>query len=224
MNEQGNLFGSFSEDGEDDWIGMPEFYQEDMRPWHQINVRFRDQKDFDEFMEKMEQKITPKQKTIWFPYKPFRRAAKYQYLVNETINPNYPIYIVSKGRWETRHTSKVLEKMNIFYRIVVESHEYDNYASVIDPEKILVLPKKYLNEYDTCDDLGSSKSKGPGAARNFCWDHSIGLGTKRHWVMDDNIASFNRLNRNLMCKVTSAAIFRATEDFIDRYENIYIWI
>jgi len=138
------------------------------------------------------------------------------------MNPSYPVYIVSKGRWDTRHTSKALELMQVPYCIVVEPHEYDNYASVIDPDKVLVLPQKYLDEYDTCDELGDSKGKGPGAARNFVWDHSIELGAKRHWVMDDNIASFNRLNRNLMCKVTSGSIFKAAEDFVDRYENVYL--
>lgn len=112
--------------------------------------------------------------------------------------------------------------MSVPYRIVVEEQEYDNYASVIDSKKVLVLPKHYLNEYETCDDLGDSKSKGPGAARNFVWDHSVELGAKRHWVMDDNIASFNRLNRNLMCKVTSGTILKAAEDFVDRYENVYL--
>lgn len=138
------------------------------------------------------------------------------------MNPSYPVYIVSKGRWDTRHTSKALELMQVPYRIVVGQHEYDNYASVIDPDKVLVLPQKYLDEYDTCDELGDSKGKGPGAARNFVWDHSIELGAERHWVMDDNIASFNRLNRNLMCKVTSGSIFKAAEDFVDRYENVYL--
>jgi hypothetical protein len=93
---------------------------------------------------------------------------------------------------------------------------------VIDPEKVLVLPQSFLDEYETCDELGSAKGKGPGAARNYAWAHSITLGAKRHWVMDDNIASFNRLNRNLMCKVDSGAIFKASEDFVDRYENIAI--
>jgi hypothetical protein len=138
------------------------------------------------------------------------------------MNPEYPIYIVSKGRWETRHTSKVLESFGVPYYIVVEDNEKDQYAAVIDRKKILVLPQKYLDEYDTCDELGASKSKGPGAARNFCWDHSIEMGAKRHWVMDDNISSFNRLNRNLMCKVTSGTIFKAAEDFVDRYENVYL--
>jgi hypothetical protein len=138
------------------------------------------------------------------------------------MNPKYPIYIVSKGRWETRLTSKALERINVPYYIVVEAQERDQYAAVIDPQKVLVLPEKYLQEYDTCDDVGEARGKGPGGARNFCWEHSLSMGATRHWVMDDNIASFNRLNRNLMVKVTSGAIFRAAEDFVDRYHNVAI--
>jgi hypothetical protein len=138
------------------------------------------------------------------------------------MNPKYPIYIVSKGRWETRLTSKALDRINVPYYIVVEAHERDQYAAVIEPSRVLVLPESYLQSYDTCDEVGEARGKGPGAARNFCWDHSVSLGHDRHWVMDDNIASFNRLNRNLMVKVTSGTIFRAAEDFADRYENVAI--
>jgi hypothetical protein len=138
------------------------------------------------------------------------------------MNPNYPIYIVSKGRWDSRLTSKALEKINVPYKIIVEAQEKDLYESVIDKSNVLILPQKFLDEYETCDGLGGEKSKGPGAARNFAWEHSIGSGAARHWVMDDNIASFNRLNRNLMCKVESGTIFKASEDFVDRYENVAI--
>lgn len=139
------------------------------------------------------------------------------------MNPKYPVYIVSKGRWESRLTSKAFETMGVPYYIIVEEQEYDNYAAVIDPKKILILPKKYQDEYDTCDDLGDSKSKGPGAARNFAWDHSIyALGEDRHWVCDDNIGSFKRLNRNKKLVVMSGTIFRVMEDFVDRYENVAI--
>jgi hypothetical protein len=138
------------------------------------------------------------------------------------MNPKYPIYIVSKGRWETRLTSKALDRINVPYHIVVEAHERDHYAAVVGPDKVLVLPEGYLHSYDTCDEVGDARGKGPGAARNFCWDHAVSLGHARHWVMDDNIASFNRLNRNLMVKVTSGTIFRAAEDFADRYENVAI--
>ena len=132
------------------------------------------------------------------------------------------MYIVSKGRWETRYTSIALERLKIPYWIIVEDQEYDNYADVIHPDKILVLPQQYLDDYDTCDDLGDSKSKGPGSARNFAWQHAIDEGAKRHWVMDDNINSFQRLNQNLMCKVTNGAMFKACEDFVDRYTNLYL--
>jgi len=136
------------------------------------------------------------------------------------MNPQFPLYIVSKGRSDTRLTSRVLEEMNTPYFIVVEEQEYKDYTSVIDKNKVLVLDKSYLDNYDTFDNLGSTKSKGPGGARNFVWEHSISNGHKWHWVMDDNIRSFRRLNHNEKVKVRSGTIFRCMEDFCLRYENI----
>lgn len=140
------------------------------------------------------------------------------------MNPKWPVYIISKSRWEKRLrlTSLALEEIKVPYYIVVEESQYNNYAEVIDPSKILILPKEYLNAYDTCDDLSDTKSKGPGAARNFCWEHSIKSGAKWHWVLDDNIGSFRRLNRNMQVKVMSGTIFRCAEDFVERYENVAI--
>lgn len=136
------------------------------------------------------------------------------------LNPQYPIYIVSKGRWESRLTVKALEEMGCSYKIVIESHEFDNYAAVIDKSNILILPQSYLDDYDTCDEFGSNKSKGPGAARNFAWDHAKESGVKRHWVMDDNLDAFHYLNRNMKLEVYTGAIFKAAEDFVDRYSNV----
>lgn len=123
------------------------------------------------------------------------------------MNPKYPIYIISKGRWESRLTSKALERMGVPYKIVVEPQEYDNYASVIDPEKILVLPFSNLGQ-------------GGIPARNWVWEHSIQQGAERHWILDDNIRAFYRLNRNRREYVGYGATFRAAEDFVDRYENV----
>jgi hypothetical protein len=135
------------------------------------------------------------------------------------MKPKFPIYIVSKGRWEKRLTADALKEMNLDYKIIVEEQEFTNYAEKVGADKVLVLPKKYLDEYVTCDDE-LDKSKGPGAARNFAWDHSISLGADWHWVMDDNINGFDRLNKNLKVKCKSSAIFRAAEDFVDRYTNV----
>ncbi len=136
------------------------------------------------------------------------------------MNPNFPLYIVSKGRWESRLTSKALESMRVPYYIVIEEQEYPQYSAVIDPAKILILDKQYQRDYDTFDKLGDTKSKGPGAARNFVWDHSIKSGFAWHWVMDDNINAFYRLNYNLKVPVKSGSIFLAMEDFVCRYKNV----
>lgn len=136
------------------------------------------------------------------------------------MNPRYPVYIPSKGRADSRLTIKALEKMNVPYIVVIEEQEYDEYASVIESSKILILDKKYQDEYNTYDDLGDARSKGPGPARNFIWEHAIDLGAKRHWVMDDNISNFFRLNRNQFALAGSGTIFKCMEDFVDRYENV----
>ena len=128
--------------------------------------------------------------------------------MSEEFSTRYPIYIISKGRWETRHTSKALEALGVPYFIAVEPQEYDNYAAVIDPKKILTLPF-------------SNHGKGSGPARNWCWEHSQANGHARHWLMDDNIFEFWRFNQNKRYRVEKgSAIFRAAEDFVDRYENI----
>lgn len=138
-------------------------------------------------------------------------------------NPNFPLYIVSKGRHESRLTSKTLEMMKVPYFIVVEEQEYHLYASVIDRKKILVLDKAYQRDYDVFSDdpeLGGGKGTGSGPARNFAWDHSISIGAPWHWVMDDNIQYFFRLNKNLKVPVSDGTVFRCMEDFCQRYANV----
>lgn len=110
--------------------------------------------------------------------------------------------------------------MGVPYRIVIEEQEWDAYAAVIDPKKILVLDRAYQRAYDTCDELGDRRSKGPGPARNFAWDHALHIGAKWHWVMDDNIQGFWRLHQNMKLRARSGAIFRAMEDFCERYSNV----
>jgi len=138
------------------------------------------------------------------------------------VNPRYPVYIVSKGRWQSRLTMKALDRMRVNYSVIIEAQEFDNYGAFIPHDRLLILPQKYLDQYDTCDDPSLPYGKGSGAARNFAWDHSSSLGAKRHWLLDDNIEAFNRLNRNIKPECYTGAIFRAAEDFVDRYTNIAI--
>jgi hypothetical protein len=125
------------------------------------------------------------------------------------MNPRYPIYIPSKGRWESRLTSKALEAKRVPYRIVVEPSEFDCYAAQIDPAKIIILPSDF-----------SKLGNGSIPVRNFIWDHALSEGHAKHWIIDDNIVNFYRLNLNRRIPVDSGTIFRCAEDFTDRYENI----
>ena len=123
------------------------------------------------------------------------------------MNPKYPVYVISKGRAKSRMTSRALEQLGVPYSIVVEPQEYDEYAAVIDPAKIITTPFSNLGQ-------------GSIPVRNFVWEHSIAAGAERHWILDDNIQKFYRMNRNMKIKVSSGTIFRAAEDFTDRYENV----
>jgi hypothetical protein len=118
------------------------------------------------------------------------------------MNPEHPVYVISKGRHESRPTSKALEKRGISYRIVVEPQEYALYAAVIDPRKVLTLPFSNLGQ-------------GSIPARNWVWEHSLAGGHARHWILDDNIIRFEYLNRNLKYHTTSGTTFRAIERFAE---------
>lgn len=142
---------------------------------------------------------------------------------NPDHQPRHPIYIVSKGRYKIRLTANALESMKVKYYIVVEAHECDLYKAAVNPKygTVLILPEQYLKDYQTMDDIPyGEKSVGPGAARNFCWDHAISLGAKRHWVMDDNLEAFYRYYKGRRIRVGGGAILRAAEDFVDRFSNV----
>jgi len=123
------------------------------------------------------------------------------------MNPEYPVYIISKGRWERRLTSKSLERMNVPYHIVIEPQEYDQYAAVIDPDKILVLPFSELGQ-------------GSIPARNWVWEHAVKQKATRHWILDDNIKHFRRYDRGRRIALADGTAFKACEDFVDRFANV----
>jgi len=90
---------------------------------------------------------------------------------------------------------------------VIEPQERDQYAAVMPPENLLILPFSNLGQ-------------GSIPARNWVWEHAIGEGHERHWILDDNIREFWRLHRNRKLKAETGSTFAACEDFVDRYENV----
>jgi hypothetical protein len=191
--------------------GMPTFTAEEKEPYKQISLKFKTKEDREHFAQRLDYKLTDKTNNVYYPAKSREENSMSRY-VDETethLLPRYPIYIISKGRWETRHTSKTFERMGIPYFIAVEPQEYDKYKEVIGPlGTVLKLPF-------------SNHGKGSGPARNWCWEHSQANGHARHWLLDDNIDGFIRVNHNKRYRVENGSgIFRATEDLVDRYENV----
>jgi len=140
------------------------------------------------------------------------------------MNPRHPIYIVSKNRPDLgRHTStsRALTELGVPHSIVVEADQREQYAAAASPlVSLLTLDPAYQRDYDPCDDLGDTKSKGPGAARNFAWDHALASGAPWHWVMDDNIAGFWVYNDNRRVPAADGTPIRLMEAFCARYENV----
>ena len=198
------------------WVGMPEFEQENSKwEWHRLRVGFRSWDAYKAFAVVVRQFLKKTTSTIyypkWLPADLKNRVWKSTLPASKKIT-RYPIYVVSKGRAYSRLTSKALEAMGLPYFIVVEPQDYEDYATVIDKKKILKLPEDTNPEFPT----------GPGRARNFCRDHSWLNGHQRHFVLDDNIEGFYRLHKNRRFRVADGAIFRAAEDFVDRYSNILV--
>lgn len=121
----------------------------------------------------------------------------------------YPVYIVSKGRWDNPLTAKAFINDNVPFKILVEPQEYDNYCKSLGEKYVQKLPFSNLG-------LGSYP------ARNYAWEDLIRNGHKRHWVFDDNIHGMRRLNKGKRIPCNALQAIKTIEEFTDRYVNIGI--
>jgi len=213
MSKPETLLPEVVTDWEKHWVMMPEFRMKDLMSWQSTVIHFTTLKDREDFSKLIKQRMSHTTRSIWIPKADIGRFAGITWkssMPMHELNPRYPIYIISKGRWKSRKTARALDKIGVRYQIVVEPQEYEKYAAVIDPKKILQLPK---------ENYGGGCSI---PARNWVWKHAKDRGAERHWILDDNIEGFFRLNDNLKVPVSDGVIFRAAENFVDRYENIGI--
>jgi len=124
------------------------------------------------------------------------------------MNPEYPVFIPTKGRYKTPYTINVMERCNIPYLAVVEEQEYTSYREVVKKGEIIVLPHQ---------------NKGLTVTRNWIWDYAqYTLKTPYFWTFDDNSRDFYYLNNNIKYRLQTGAHLKSIEDFAQRYENLYI--
>ena len=65
-DKQNSLF-EVGEWWEEAWQGMPEFIQEDLEPFKTVYVHFKNRKDMDKFAKLVDQNLTTKTQSIWYP-------------------------------------------------------------------------------------------------------------------------------------------------------------
>ena len=108
----------------------------------------------------------------------------------------YPIYIISKGRFENPKTAKALEVMGIDYKICIEPNEYNDYLQTIKKKRIIKLPENF-----------SEKGQGSILVRNWVFENAIQNNSSKHWILDDNIRCFLRLHKNTRYIVNNKYIY-----------------
>lgn len=123
------------------------------------------------------------------------------------MNPEYPVFIPTKGRADSRLTVKMFDRIGVPYTIFVEPQEVDGYAEHVDRSRIHVLPHR---------------DRGLTATRNYIWDFAESCGHEYFWTFDDNIEGLYRFNHNLKTPCADGTIMAVIEDFARRYENLAI--
>ena len=118
----------------------------------------------------------------------------------------YPIYVISKGRFDKCLTANFLIKDDIDFTLVVEPQEFDKYFKKYG-DRVIKLPFSNLG-------LGSYP------ARNWCWEDSIVKGFTKHWILDDNINGVKRLYKGVRIPSNSQHAFKLVENITANYINV----
>lgn len=206
-DERQQLLFDLEPDWRDHWWGMPSYEMKDAMPERSVTINFMCDEDLIEFSKLTGIPLTPRSNSGWYPHRERMKAGTYEYR-GKPAQPRYPICMPSKGRADCQTTGKALEKMGVTeYRFFVEETEADEYIKHVGKDHVVVMP---------FHDLG----QGSVPARNFIWEWAKAEGYKRHWTVDDNIATFVRCNMNRRIQVRGGAFWNAMEDFVDRYENV----
>lgn len=137
--------------------------------------------------------------------------------------PKYPVFVPSRGRFETCLTAKFLTEDGCPFTLVVEPAEEPEYRKRFPDATIITLP---WNGDDPvrrkfCADRGIENG-GLIAVRNWIKEKATADGHERHWQIDDNISGIWRWWRGYRLYCEAGPALRATEDFVDRFENVAI--
>jgi hypothetical protein len=86
-NDLSDLLGINDENDPDHWKNhwkdMPEYDQNDAKEYKKLIVNFKTKEDYEKFAELVEQTLTEKTKTIWYPEQKRTKNALLRWIVDE---------------------------------------------------------------------------------------------------------------------------------------------
>jgi len=71
-------------DAKREWVGMPEFVQEDREVYQTIIMRFANKKDVDKFAKRIKRRITPRTKSIYYSKLKFKGQDSNRVYIDES--------------------------------------------------------------------------------------------------------------------------------------------
>ena len=213
MAEQRGLF-SQSESGQTVWLDMPSHSSTVETLFRTVHVHLATEDDYRDFVRRMGADglrksggmnsysfhLPPREPVGW-------QSKAWASSHSDFTRPQYPVYIISKGRYRNQQTARQLACRGVDFTVVVEPQEESLYRETLPAGRILVLP---------FSDLG----QGSIPARNFVWNHATAAGARRHWILDDNIKEFRRHTAGTIYPTGDGLCFRAVEEMADRYTNV----
>ena len=81
---------------ENEWKGMPEFDQKNLKSFKDIKVHFYTREDMEAFAELLDQRITMDTQYIWFPEQTINRYINMRYVDKEPVSQN-PVKEIPEG-------------------------------------------------------------------------------------------------------------------------------
>lgn len=81
-NGQVNLFDELGvkREWEEHWLEMPEFIQGNTEPFQSIHIHFKNKVDLRNFEKLIDQKLTYKTKSLWYPKLDDKKPSNYLYV------------------------------------------------------------------------------------------------------------------------------------------------
>lgn len=123
------------------------------------------------------------------------------------MTPKHPIYVPSLGRAETCSTPRILDREGVSFTLVVEPHEFDEYARAFGAERVEPLPEG---------------GKGLPYSRNWIKRTARERGHDWCWQLDDDVVHFTEFVGKSRRRCTAVEAVAFCESLAASFSNVRV--